>query len=327
MKNNILILILLFISILTFAQTKFTDGFNTGYKKGYCQDQGVGCIEPIPPISPIPKVGENPNSYTDGYNRGFEMGLNTRKSNFSSSKTSNRTRYQTAKRSFIDFTGNTEKDFLEKISIIQKVAEYKNNQYVDKKEYERIREIGQNVVDKIVFLKEFYKKEGYYPNNKLMTIIEKYESNISSINTVGKIMQSEKYFINVKAELEKLSEYAYQMYFNEEYSNIVKLIEKGEYNSCLEKTKMLKLIYNSSLQYLCEIYFLEFYSNYYLSNYSEALNAIDKSIKIKPTANSYYFKGLTEIALGNKKKGCSDLLKAGKMGEAKAYIEIKINCN
>jgi hypothetical protein len=67
--------IFLIISSFTFSQTKFNEGFNVGYKKGYCQDQGIGCIEPIPPIAPIPKVGESSDSYNDGYNRGFQMGL------------------------------------------------------------------------------------------------------------------------------------------------------------------------------------------------------------------------------------------------------------
>jgi tetratricopeptide (TPR) repeat protein len=66
---------------------------------------------------------------------------------------------------------------------------------------------------------------------------------------------------------------------------------------------------------------------YYLGNYSDAVNAMSKSIKIKPTANSYYFRGLAEIKLGNKEKGCSDLSKSGEMGETKAYTEIKNNCN
>ncbi len=51
------------------------DGFNDGYKKGYCQDKGIGCLAPIPPIPPIPEIGENSNSYQDGYNKGFKVGM------------------------------------------------------------------------------------------------------------------------------------------------------------------------------------------------------------------------------------------------------------
>jgi hypothetical protein len=47
-----------------------------GYQKGYCYSQGYGCISPIPPITPLPNVYENSNSYTDGYNRGFTDGQN-----------------------------------------------------------------------------------------------------------------------------------------------------------------------------------------------------------------------------------------------------------
>nr|WP_299034007.1 tetratricopeptide repeat protein [uncultured Tenacibaculum sp.] len=66
---------------------------------------------------------------------------------------------------------------------------------------------------------------------------------------------------------------------------------------------------------------------YYLGNYSDAVNAMSKSIKINPTSNSYYYRGLAKIKLGNKESGCSDLSKAGEMGESKAYSAIKKNCN
>ena len=85
-----------FLSIATVAnsQNSFILGFDAGYKNGYCQDQGPGCIAPIPPIAPIPGVYESMNSYQDGYNRGFQMGLNAHTSNGNTS--SNRTRYKAA---------------------------------------------------------------------------------------------------------------------------------------------------------------------------------------------------------------------------------------
>ncbi len=49
----------------------YCDGFQSGYKAGYCYRQ-FGCIPPIPPICPIPRIGEN--SFQDGYNRGFTAG-------------------------------------------------------------------------------------------------------------------------------------------------------------------------------------------------------------------------------------------------------------
>lgn len=123
MKNKFTLLSVLFflISNIVISQTKFNEGFDTGYKKGYCQDQGVGCIPPIPPIAPIPKIGESSESYTDGYNRGFEMGLSARKLNNSSSTNSTtRTRYQTSGSDF-----STDYVYKPPIELMIKAAEAK----------------------------------------------------------------------------------------------------------------------------------------------------------------------------------------------------------
>lgn len=77
-----LIVFLSFLSFTAFSQTKFDEGFSAGYKKGYCQDV-QNCILPIPPIAPIPNVSEKSTSYQDGYNRGFQMGLDAQKQNAS----------------------------------------------------------------------------------------------------------------------------------------------------------------------------------------------------------------------------------------------------
>lgn len=57
-----------------FAQTTFNRGFNIGYKEGYCHNETV-CTPPIPPMAPMPTIHESSNSYQDGYNRGFKVGL------------------------------------------------------------------------------------------------------------------------------------------------------------------------------------------------------------------------------------------------------------
>ena len=72
MKKLILILITV---ASTYGYSSFCAGYQDGYRAGYCYNK-FGCIEPIPPICPIPNIGES--SYSDGYNRGFLVGLYAR---------------------------------------------------------------------------------------------------------------------------------------------------------------------------------------------------------------------------------------------------------
>ena len=74
MKKRITTLACLLLTIVIFAQTDYDKGFKVGYEEGYCYND-FGCIYPIPPITPIAHIGESDNSYQDGYNRGFKMGL------------------------------------------------------------------------------------------------------------------------------------------------------------------------------------------------------------------------------------------------------------
>jgi hypothetical protein len=53
----------------------FCAGFEEGFKSGAC-DGKFGCIPPIPPICPIPNIGEQ--TFQDGYNRGFKLGLRSK---------------------------------------------------------------------------------------------------------------------------------------------------------------------------------------------------------------------------------------------------------
>lgn len=75
MKKQIATLTLLLLTFVAFGQYNDYDrGFKNGYKEGYCYND-FGCIAPIPPITPIPLIGESNDNYQDGYNRGFKRGL------------------------------------------------------------------------------------------------------------------------------------------------------------------------------------------------------------------------------------------------------------
>ena len=72
--KRILLFILLSTNLL-FAQTEFEKGYKLGYTKGYKIENSVNSISPIIPIIPVPKINEDYNSFSDGYNRGFVDGL------------------------------------------------------------------------------------------------------------------------------------------------------------------------------------------------------------------------------------------------------------
>tara|TARA_B100001115_G_C15836920_1_gene418622 strand:+ start:1656 stop:2285 length:630 start_codon:yes stop_codon:yes gene_type:complete len=86
-----IVFLLFFVPFLTKSQS-FSNGWQEGYKKGYC-DNDFGCIEPIPPISPIAPIKSNFNlsDYQHGYNEGFKAGMKAKvgKSNSSSSNLTN----------------------------------------------------------------------------------------------------------------------------------------------------------------------------------------------------------------------------------------------
>lgn len=70
------------VSNFTFAQfdSPFNKGFKTGFQEGYCYNQKtIDCLTPLAPLPPLPRLNEKNNSYTDGYNRGFQTGLDLRR--------------------------------------------------------------------------------------------------------------------------------------------------------------------------------------------------------------------------------------------------------
>ena len=78
MKKFFLLLIL--IPVIGFGQTQFSNGYNAGFKKGYCLAD-ITCLPPLPSIPPIPEIGEDSNSYSDGYARGIVDGKSYKSSN------------------------------------------------------------------------------------------------------------------------------------------------------------------------------------------------------------------------------------------------------
>lgn len=81
MINTIIILLVLAFSAPdeSAIKTDFCEGFEEGYKEGWCYNEGDDCLEPITPECPIPKITESSDSYKDGYNRGYTKGKKNKK--------------------------------------------------------------------------------------------------------------------------------------------------------------------------------------------------------------------------------------------------------
>ena len=56
--------------------SSYCEGWEDGYKEGWCYGQGYGCLEPLVPLCPLARLGED--GYKDGYHRGFLKGKKDR---------------------------------------------------------------------------------------------------------------------------------------------------------------------------------------------------------------------------------------------------------
>ena len=62
--------------------SNFESGFKLGFKNGYCystDENSIGCIPPLTPLSPLPRYPESSGNFQDGYNRGFLVGNYSRR--------------------------------------------------------------------------------------------------------------------------------------------------------------------------------------------------------------------------------------------------------
>ncbi len=82
MKLISIILALFICNTLTAQYSNFSKGFKIGYTNGYCYSNspGILCSPPVLiPLSPLPVYPESNESWKDGYNRGFIMGIERRR--------------------------------------------------------------------------------------------------------------------------------------------------------------------------------------------------------------------------------------------------------
>lgn len=80
--NFTLIILLTFVSnIIGQVKSNYERGFEIGFKEGYCYNRTtIDCFTPMTPLPPMPRINESKDNYTEGYNRGFQFGLDLKRS-------------------------------------------------------------------------------------------------------------------------------------------------------------------------------------------------------------------------------------------------------
>lgn len=157
--RKVLIIIFILANLSIQAQDSYTKGFQSGYKAGYCYND-FGCIEPIPPITPIPKIGESSYNFQDGYNRGFSMGLDDKKT-----KTTNRgSQYTTS--TYTPQAHYQADDFSQNYNLLLKAMEMKQAQMeMYQAQNERNKQIKQEkAVGMMNQVKSYYNSLNQFPS-------------------------------------------------------------------------------------------------------------------------------------------------------------------
>lgn len=161
------LLLIFFIINLNNAQTKYDDGYSNGYLKGYCYQES-NCLSPNAHISPLPKINEDSNSYTDGYNRGFSDGL--RKTSISN----DRNGYKTSTPKFKEFSSRTSDSNSMTSLLLQAVKKKRDNE-------SKTQQYFDTAYDEI---KNYEDNGSYYIKNikqEYLSKIEKLADNSASI--------------------------------------------------------------------------------------------------------------------------------------------------
>lgn len=270
-------LICLFAFNFSFGQSNFSKGFDAGYKKGYCQDQG-SCISPIPPVSPIPSFNESMSSYQDGYNRGFQMGLSAQNS-----------KSTTASKGYTTSSANHEIDYMSK-------------PYVNKENLEA-------TVKKLNQLKD--RAFENYNNNEYQEVIDICLSalKISPYDSEFMLLLGESYYQtgdnkNALKWLKKSYSYKKDAMLLERIQEIV----AGELPSGNQTDKTTNQFTNEAKNNDVIDYGQRGINNYNNKNYTEAISDITKSAKnpneIKPLLLVY--RGLAKSELGDRYGAIAD---------------------
>ncbi len=306
MKHFLLLFTLFLFFQNSSGQSKFSEGFESGYKNGYCQDQGISCMAPNPPNAPLPAIDESLYSYKDGYNRGFQIGLQAQRnssratgvterrpaeSSNNHAGSTGRKGYQTAKAVYVDNKmsnpfANIDMNNLMAVANALKKMKQQALDYFDEGNYQAAAQIGY---------------AGYKVNNTdpefMMIIGQAYRYSGDRKNAVkwyksAARRTNDKNLRNLIRDLENGGEL-----IPEEINN-----KKEEPSSPKGSSRHDELVDS-------------FNKNYEEQNYEASLNIARQLVDIKPTFQYYVMRGMANEALKYYAKAIQDYREALRIEE------------
>jgi tetratricopeptide (TPR) repeat protein len=295
MKTSILIALFLFSTLPTFCQSNFEKGFERGYEKGYCLNAGVGCLAPLPPLAPLPRIGEDFNSYQDGYNRGFETGLNANSGN-----SKERQRYKTSSTEPIEYMQRSNLNDIVALAKILKEAKNKAFELQNEGAYQASINISLAGLKIIPRDDEFLTLAGYS-----YVQLRNYSEGLKYLKKAHKINRDP----NLQELIGKIENGSYQKELQDEKPSGVENTERRNVNLTDDiKENMRNKNYNKALELSNQLvaqektwqaFALRGYIQYVLKNFSACITDYTKSISINPNSDSYFMRALSKVEMEN----------------------------
>lgn len=236
MRTPALILsLLLIIQLSAFAQLKsnYSKGFEAGFKEGYCYNsKTVDCFYPITPEAPLPRLNEDRENYTQGYNRGFQFALDLKRSNDALKSLDANMNYQITK--FNDYIQQNPIDVMIAVGMMMQKKFDTRKDWIQ----ERINQLGE-------LAKTLFSKEVLPSNYDVNSTRNKYwKTTVDYVNGIRAIDYADDYqFNSIRSNFSKIESYYYRS-----YNEIIEQSRSYEDNSIISSSKNSQIDNKGSIE-------------------------------------------------------------------------------
>ena len=207
-------------------KTNYERGFSEGYKKGYCYEKKTyDCLAPLEPITPLPRIEENSSNYTQGYNRGFQYGLD-----LSRSKAGIESSDISLRRTELSFNQYVPQTPLEAMAFVGMIKQKKYNARTDwmQQKIYHLTDIYNTLFEQSNFPNEY--NTNTHKNNLRKIIVD-------FTNKVGYLdFGDDNVFSGIKRKLNEIENYFYQ-YYNAQIPVVNEIITKKRESEMLIEEK------------------------------------------------------------------------------------------